>query len=366
MDRHLGCRMDRHVASIVLISLVCLAGCEEPGASGADPAEPYTSFFTPLPEAALFPADNPFSEPKRALGEFLFWDPILSGRMNVACASCHHPDHGWADGRLFSIGVDGQGLGPNRSGIMETAFHSPSVLNVAYTGLADTPAAPGFVSGGYFWDLRAATLEDQALVPIKSEVEMRSSDFLEEEIMPEIVRRLSLIPEYEELFTSAFAGPDPISEENIARALATYQRTLTSQPTRFDRFLAGDETALTTAEVTGLNKFINAGCTDCHSGPMLADNLIDDTKPVQVDRPAVRTPTLRNVALSPPFMHDGSRPTLRRAIALYEGRDDLGVTLEEDDFGDIERFLSTLTDNSFPREVPAYVPSQLPVGGDIL
>lgn len=358
--------MERRVAVLVLLSTVGLVGCDEPGAAGSAPAEPYTNFFTPLPQAAVFPADNAFSEPKRALGEFLFWDPILSGRMNVACATCHHPDHGWADGRLFSIGVDGIGLGPGRTGNLETPFHSPSILNVAFTGLAQTDADPGFVSGGYFWDLRAATLEDQAVVPIRSEVEMRSSDFMEDEIMPEILQRLSLVPEYQDLFGAAFAGPDPINEENIGRALATYQRTLTTQPTRFDTFLAGDETALTAAEVTGLNKFINGGCTDCHSGPMLADNLIDDTKPIQVDKSAVRTPTMRNVELTAPYMHDGSRATLRQAIALYEGRDDLDVTLEEDDFGDIERFLRTLTDNSFPRDVPDYVPSQLPVGGDIL
>ena len=357
--------MDRNAVPIVLISLVILAGCEEPGASGDTPAEPYTSFFTPLPDAAVFPADNEYSDEKRVLGEFLFWDPILSGRMNVSCATCHHPDHGWADGRLFSIGVDGSGLGPRRSGVLETPFHAPSVLNVAFTGLPETEPEPGFVSGGYFWDLRARTLEDQAVQPIRSEVEMRSSDFLEDEIMPEILLRLSLIPEYQSLFSAAFGGPDPISEENIAKAIATYQRTLITRQTRFDTFLAGDESALTGAEVTGLNKFINGGCTDCHSGPMLADNLIDTARPVQVDKPAVRTPTMRNVALTAPYMHDGSRMTLTDAIALYEGRDDLGVTLEDDDFGDIEAFLRTLTDNDFPRQVPDYVPSQLPVGGDI-
>ncbi len=357
--------MDRLLALIVLISLIILAGCEEDGASGDTPAEPYTSFFTPLPDAAVFPAENPLSEAKRALGELLFWDPILSGRMNVACASCHHPDHGWADGRRFSIGADGTGLGPLRSGTLETEFHSPSILNVAYTGLPQTQPGAGFVSGGYFWDLRAGTLEAQALEPIKSAVEMRSSDFLEEEIMPEIIERLSLIPEYQTLFSQAFADPDPITEENIAQAIATYQRTLITQPTRFDRFLDGEETALSAAEITGLNKFINGGCTDCHSGPMLADNLIDVDKPIQIDRPSVRTPSLRNVELTAPYMHDGSRATLGDAIALYEGRDDLEVTLEDDDFGDIERFLQTLTDDSFPRQVPVSVPSQLPVGGDI-
>ncbi|MDJ0751559.1 MAG: cytochrome c peroxidase [Woeseiaceae bacterium] len=358
--------MESRVVVIVLMSIAALVGCEEPGASGAPPVEPYTSFFTPLPEAAIFPETNPYSDEKRALGEFLFWDPILSGRMNVSCATCHHPNHGWADGRPFSIGVDGAGLGPGRRGNQETPFHSPSVLNVAFTGLRQTDPDPGFVSGPYFWNLRASTLEDQAIDPIRSEVEMRSGDFLEEEIMPEIVLRLSLIPEYQSLFSAAFEDPDPISEENIARALATFQRTLISQRTRFDRFLAGDESALSAAEITGLNKFINGGCTNCHSGPMLADNLIDIAKPVQPDKPAVRTPTMRNVQLTAPYMHDGSRATLIDAIALYEDRDDLDVTLEDDDFGDIELFLNTLTDADFPRQVPDYVPSQLPVGGDIL
>ena len=358
--------MESRVVMVVFLSIVGLVGCEEQGASGVAPVEPYTSFFTPLPEAAVFPDTNAYSDAKRALGEFLFWDPILSGRMNVSCATCHHPDHGWADGRPFSIGVDGAGLGPNRRGNLETPFHSPSVLNVAFTGLLQTEPDPGFVSGGYFWDLRADTLEDQAIDPIKSEVEMRSSDFLEDEIMPEIVLRLSLIPEYQDLFSAAFDEPDPINEQNIGRALATYQRTLVSQPTRFDRFLAGDESALTAAEITGLNKFINGGCTNCHSGPMLADNLIDNARPVQPDKPAVRTPTMRNVQLTSPYMHDGSRATLIEAIALYEDRDDLDVTLADDDFGDIELFLKTLTDTGFPREVPDYVPSQLPVGGNIL
>ena len=357
--------MDRHLVWIAVMSLVFLCGCEEPGASGDAPSVPYTSFFTPLPDAAVFPADNGFTAQKRDLGEALFWDPILSGRMNVSCATCHHPDHGWADARMFSIGVDGTGLGPRRIGFEETEFHSPSILNVAFTGLAQTEPEDGFIAGPYFWDLRAATLETQAIEPIKSQIEMRSVDFLEAEIMPAIVQRLSLIPEYQALFAAAFDEQNPISEANIARALATFQRTLITQPTRFDQFLAGDDAALTPGEVTGLNKFINAGCTDCHSGPMLADNLIDESKPIQVDKPAVRTPSLRNVALTSPYMHDGSRETLRDAIALYEERDDLGVVLADDDFGDIETFLRTLTDAGFPAAVPMSVPSQLPVGGDV-
>lgn len=348
-----------------LIVIACLSGCEPEGASSATPSQPYTDFFTPIPQTAVFPQDNPFSENKRALGEFLFWDPILSGRMNVSCASCHHPDFAWADGRDFSIGVDGIGLGPTRIGQMETPFHSPTVLNMAFTGITQTQVDGTFVSGPYFWDLRSLTLEEQAIDPLKSEVEMRSDFFLEEEIIPELIRRLSNIPEYVSLFEAAFNEANPINEANIGKALATFQRTLITPRTRFDDFLDGNESALSQAEIVGLNKFINAGCTDCHSGPLLSDVEIHEDQPIQIDRDAVRTASLRNVTLTPPFMHDGSRPTLRDAVALYEDRDDLEVTLEDDDFGDIETFLRTLTSNDFYRDVPVTVPSQLPVGGDI-
>ena len=350
---------------ICVTTALFVSACEPDGASGDTPALPYTDFFTPIPEAAVFPQDNPFSESKRDLGELLFWDPILSGRMNVSCASCHHPDFGWADGRDFSIGVDGVGLGPSRIGQAETPFHSPTVLNMAFTGILATQVDATFVSGPYFWDLRALTLEEQAIDPIKSEVEMRSDFFLEDEILPEVVRRLSDIPEYVNLFAAAFDENDPINEANIGKALATFQRTLITQRTRFDDFLDGNEAALSQAEIVGLNKFINAGCTDCHSGPLLSDVQIREDQPIQIDRDAVRTPSLRNVAVTAPFMHDGSRLTLRDAVALYEDRDDLEVTLEDDDFGDIETFLRTLTSNEFYREVPPAVPSQLPVGGDI-
>ena len=350
----------------ILAIVFLLTGCEQEGASGAAPSEPYTSFFTPIPTDVFYPSDNPYSDASEKLGELLFWDPILSGQMNVACASCHHPDLAWADGLAFSIGVDGIGLGLERNGIQQTEFHAPSVLNVAFTGIEQTDIPDSFISGKYFWDLRADTLEDQALQPIENAVEMRGEIFSKEQIFPEIITRLSLIPEYVQLFEDAFGEDDPITTENIAKALATFQRKLITQRTRFDAFLDGDNEALTSAEITGLNKFINAGCTDCHFGPLLSDFTIHEDQPVIRDKPAVRTPSLRNVELTPPYMHDGSRTTLRRAVSIYEERGDLGVTLEDDDFGDIERFLRTLTDTGFYRDVPEFVPSNLPVGGDIL
>ncbi len=363
--------MNRFAALLMITCGLPMIGCggggdgdSDGGALASAPAEPYTAFFTPLPETSLYPPDNPYSEAKERLGEFLFWDPILSGGMNVACASCHHPDFAWADGRAVSVGVDGIGLGPDRLGERTTEFHSPSVLNAAFAGLDQTPAADDFVSGGYFWDLRAPTLEAQAVEPIRSTVEMLGDDISADDIFPQIVSRLQNIPEYVALFDAAFEG-GTINESNIAAALATFQRKLITPRTRFDEFLDGDASALTPREVTGLNKFINGGCADCHSGPLLSDFLIDEDRPVLLGKPAVRTPGLREVELTPPYMHDGSSPTLRSALVVYDEREDLDLTLGEDDVEDVEAFLATLTSDDFYRVVPEYVPSGLSVGGDI-
>ncbi len=341
-------------------------GGGDDGASAATPAMPYTEFFVAMPAQAVYPADNPFSDAKETLGELLFWDPILSGDADVACASCHHPDHAWADGRELSIGVGGEGLGPDREGVAETPRHSPSVLNMAFAGIDNRPIDPAFVSGPYFWDLRAETLEDQALEPILSRVEMRGELFSEAEIIPEVLSRLQANADYVLLFEQAFGAGDVVTANNIALALATYQRGLITPRTRFDDFLNGDETALSDREITGLNKFINAGCVDCHSGPMLSDFAIDASRPVIRGLPAVRTPSLRNVALTAPYMHNGSRPTLNSALGLYDDRDDLDLQFDDDDdAGDVAAFLRVLSTPDFARDIPLTVPSNLPVGGDI-
>ena len=349
-----------------VISLLFLAACDDgDGASGATPAMPYTEFFVAMPREAVYPVDNPYSSAKESLGELLFWDPILSGNIDVACASCHHPDHAWADGRVLSIGVGGVGLGPDRQGLAQTEFHSPSVLNVAFTGIDNRPIDPSFVSGRYFWDLRADTLEDQALEPILSAVEMRGDLFTEEEIVPEIIRRLQEIPAYVQLFEDAFGKGPVITADNISKSLATFQRGLITQRTRFDDFLDGNEEALTGREITGLNKFINGGCVDCHSGSMLSDFAIDEDKPIIRGLASVRTPSLRNVELTAPYMHNGSRASLNSALSLYDDRGDLDVAFDEDDDrGQIAAFLRTLTTPDFYRDVPSSVPSNLPVGGD--
>jgi len=351
---------------LLLVSSIHLTGCGGEGASARAPSEPIDSFFSTLPEEASYPEDNSWSVEKELLGELLFWDPVLSGDSNVACASCHHPAQHWADGRKLSVGSDGIGLGPNRLGFEVTEFHSPSIVNVAFTGITQGLMGDDiFISGPYFWDLRADTLEEQALEPIKSDVEMRGYLYAEDEIMSIIIERLKTYPEYLAWFEAAFGSEDAINETNIARAIATFQRRIVTKRTRFDDYIEGDTQAFSGREVTGINKFINAGCARCHGGPMLSDFIIHEDQPVIQGRPAVRTPGLRNVELTSPYMHDGSRSTLRSAISLYEDRGDLEIELDDDDFGDIEAFLKTLTNPEVYSEVPLTVPSGLPVGGDI-
>ncbi len=353
----------------VLGMVVLLIGCGgggDDGASDSTPDEPISDFFRPLPETPAYPDYNPYSPEKEALGELLFWDPILSGDMNVACASCHHPDHAWGDGRKRSVGSDGVGLGPQRQGSEKTKFNSPTILNVAFAGMGVDDAEMDFIAGPYFWDARAPTLEEQALDPIKSQVEMLGYNFQPDEAMPLIISRLQGIPEYVDLFGAAFEGADVINEINIARALATFQRKLTTSRTAFDRYLEGDTDALTQRQVTGLNKFVNADCVRCHQGVLLSDYIVHSDEPVLRGRPAVRTAPLRTVKLTAPYMHNGSRGSLRDAIDEYDDRDDLDVEFDDDeDSGDVEAFLRVLDDGNFYRVIPSSVPSGLAVGGDI-
>ena len=357
-------------SKVVLITLACsvLISCGNPenfDQLGDDTEiRSYSSLFAPLPTNSIYPEGNPYNETKERLGELLYWDPILSGDQNVSCASCHHPDFGWADGRSFSIGSDGIGLGPNRFGSEVTPLHTPTIMNVAFSGISNNEIIENFVSGGYFWDLRTDTLEEQALGPITNPVEMLGYSVSQQEIMPEITMRLQSIPEYVELFQLAFPEEGIINGMNIAKAIATFERKIISPNTRFDNFLLGAQAALSQQEIIGLNKFIDGGCARCHSGSMLSDNEIHEDEAIIGDT-VVRTPSLRNISLTAPYMHDGSRESLIDGIAAYENRGDIEVNIDDDDFNDIEAFLKTLNTDKFYSGKPDYVPSGLPVGGNI-
>ena len=368
--------------------------------------------------------------PEAELGRLLFWDPVLSGELDVACATCHHPDFAYADGRDLALGVRAVGLGPDRvdlSGgeIRVLERNTPTVLNIAFNGVerrrrrggrrenefAPLPAsvdAETEARAPMFWDRRVRGLEAQALVPITIREEMRGDAYPEEVAVDSVVARLRAIPEYVALFREVYGPDTEIAAEHLARAIVAFERSLVTRNSPYDRFLAGDEDALTAQERRGLEEFDDADCTDCHDGPMLSDfdlvaegvaeNPILAEPDVGDGRFRFRTPTLRNVALTAPYMHNGMLETLEDVLEFYDRgrsenpnvvdrrrrrRDDADVpgtqvargrlsaqfrgvdNMSEREMADIVAFLEALTDPDFDRTVPERVPSGLPPGGRI-
>ncbi len=256
-----------------------------------------------LPEVEA-PPENPTTEEKVALGRRLFFDADLSLDRSISCASCHDPEKGWTNGEQFAVGVGGA------TGTRNT----PTILNAAY-------------NRRQFWDGRVRTLEAQALGPIMNPVEMAMPS-------PEaLVDRIREDPEYEELFAAAF--PDGITAANVGRALAAFQRTVLAGNTPYDRFQAGDREALSPAARNGLDVFLKKGnCANCHKPPLFTDHLFynlgvgmekEDPDvgfyavtelPTSVGR--FKTPTVREVAKTAPYMHDGSISTIAEVVDFYD------------------------------------------------
>ena len=323
------------------------------------------------------------------LGRLLFWDPILSGDRDVACATCHLPEFGYTDGRDRSIGVGGVGSGPSRA-VGHTGTvprNAPSILNTVWNGidefgLFNPKQAP------MFWDNRVQGLENQALEPLRSEQEMRGNNFTVDELDVEIVNRLAAIPDYQTRFQSIY-GAVAITQELVGDALADYQRTLIANNSPFDRWVRGDSNAMSMAQIEGMSEFVQVGCASCHSGPMFSDFEthvlgVEEANGLQVPDSgdgsfAFRTPTLRQLNFTSPYFHGGQSATLSEAIEFYDRpsrSQNPNVSTNELDSeflstpsvnGErairIEQFLNALNDPNFDRTRPATVPSGLPVGG---
>lgn len=354
--------------------------------------------LTALPRDVSAPPDNPQTREKVELGRLLFWDPILSGNRQVACATCHHPDFGYAENLDLSIGVDGAGLGAERRFVSADSVpfvkrNSQTVLNTAFNGIDldgryDPDAAP------MFWDVRALGLEAQALLPILTFEEMRGHAYPEEDAVDTVVARLRAIPEYRNLFAEAFAGEDAVSAENLGRALAAFQRSLIANNSPYDRYMRGETGAMSPLQIRGMQRFEQVGCINCHNGPMFSDyklhvlgirdnRLLEESDAGAVEQPyAFRTPSLRNLAYTAPYMHNGLIPTLEDVVEFYDDvgdRNERNVNLDRsqidpltrtlDDPDDHERellaFLHALNDDDFDREIPERVPSGLNPGGEI-
>ncbi len=295
-------------------------------------------FFTPLPALPPIPADNSLTPEKVKLGKMLYYDPRLSRSRIISCNTCHNLAIGGDDNVKTSLGHGWKTGGRN----------APTTLNAGFLKVQ-------------FWDGRTPTLEEQAKGPIQAHVEMNATPAL-------VVKRLKAIPEYVELFKKAFPNdPDPVNFENVAKAIAAFERTLVTANSPFQRYLLGDDNALTQEQKEGMKLFVKYGCTACHNGPVLSDGQFhkfktnNDTGRYRVtknpaDKYKFRTAQLLNVAVTAPYFHDGSVAKLEDAIRLMAEKE-LGKHLTNEEVRKIKAFLESLTG-----EVPleARVVPQLP------
>ena len=310
-----------------LVAFILLASC------APEPSSELLSELATWPQME-YPTDNEPDAQKIVLGERLFFDPIVSIDSSISCASCHKEVYGFADDVAISPGVEGR-LGKR---------NSPSLWNVGYQ--------PYFMREG-----GVPTLEMQVLVPVQEHSEMAFNMVL-------LAQRLNANTAYKNDFLEAFG--DSASAYTITRALAQYERTLTQEPTAFDEYVRGDNGALSTAAKKGFELFYGkAGCDGCHSGPLMTNfgfyNNGTQTGPDDYGRAELtldsadfylfKVPSLRKVALTAPYMHDGSLLSLRHVLEQYNdggvGHDYTSdgiapLNLNESELVALEEFLSTL------------------------
>ncbi len=291
------------------------------------PVEAVEAPIQPIPLAILV------DEEKVALGQQIFSDPILSGDGTISCATCHQLATGGADGLRTSQGINGA----------QGRVNAPSVYNSRF-------------NFRQFWDGRAESLEDQMDGPINNPNEMGSS-------WGEVLEKLGATDHYPAAFNRIYA--DGITVDNVKDVLAEFQRSLTTPNSRFDRYLRGDTLALSADEIAGYNLFRNYGCASCHQGVnvggniyqrfgIMADYFADrgditeadyglyNVTGLEEDRYVFKVPSLRNVALTAPYFHDGAAETLEQAVETM-GYYQLGRNLADAEISLIVRFLNTLT-----------------------
>ncbi len=293
------------------------------------------------PDSIPFPEENPYTEAKWDLGKALYFDPRLSKSNIISCATCHNPSLAWGDGLARGVG----------HGTNELARRSPTILNGAWGEV-------------FMWDGRFDTLEEQAMGPITSEAEMAMS-------LDDLLPKLEKITEYRDMFAAAFDGSTEITAEKIAIAIATYERTVVSGEAPFDRWINGDDRAISAAAKRGFELFNGkANCVACHSSWRFTDDSFHDIglndgdigrgaqlPKIEKMQHAFKTPGLRNIDRRGPYMHNGSLSTLAEVIEHYDragivrpSRSDeiypLNLTAQEK--RDLEEFLGTLTSDDAP------------------
>ena len=335
--------------------LVLLGSALASSVSGAEKDTP------PKPPLGLppvqWPADNPYSREKAELGRLLYFDNRLSSDHSVACASCHAPELGFTDGKPVSTGIKGQKGGRS----------APTVINRAY-------------STDQFWDGRAASLEDQAKGPLANPLEM-TAEMTSDKAHESCVQCLRGIPGYVQRFKRVF-GTEQFTIDQVAKAIATYERTVYSGNAPFDRYRAGDKGALTPAQVRGMDVFYNkAACDSCHLGFNFTDGSyvnigigMDKPNPDlgrfvvthrQEDTGAFKTPTLREIEHTGPYMHDGRFKTLAEVVEHYDKGGIKNAYLDQrlkplhltaQDKLDLVEFLHALSGEGWQQKAPTVFP----------
>jgi len=308
-----------------------------------------------LPDAPPVPKDNPGTPAKIELGKKLYFDPRLSSTGTVSCNSCHNVMEAGEDDRPVSMGVEGK----------TGARSAPTVWNAAFLSVQ-------------FWDGRAASLEEQAKGPLVNPIEMGMDDHAA------VVDRIAKIPGYVKEFEEVFGGENPVTIDNAAKAIAAYERTLITKNSPFDRYKAGDKQALSDQAKRGMKLVETVGCVTCHSGPVFAGpNLPEgqgffmkfpttpgtefeeiykltadsgryDVTKSEEDRSMWRVAQWRNVAVTAPYFHNGSVPTLEEAVRVM-AKTQLGRDLKPDEVSDIVAFLNSLT-GEFPEQTMPRLP----------
>ncbi len=308
--------------------------------------------WPPLPSFPPIPTDNPITVEKVQLGKQLFFDKRLSKDGTVSCNSCHSVMGGGTDNRAVSVGIYGQ----------KGKRSAPTVWNAAF-------------NSKQFWDGRAGSLEEQAKGPLTNPIEMGM------ESHAAVIVRLKKIPGYVTDFQKVFPGGDSLNIDNVAKAIATYERTLITPNSPYDRYAKGDKTAISAQAERGMQTAAEVGCMDCHGGgtfsakgafqtfPKYENNeyvtkyhfLDDKGKGDLTHKPeddhVWKTATWRNVALTAPYFHNGSVKTLPEAIRVM-AKTQLDITLTDQQVADIGEFLHTLT-GEFPTQVMPLLPGTL-------
>ena len=321
--------------SLATMSLAtALVSAELPGPATPLPTPVDRRLGTPDPETIEYPHETPPGKDVVELGRTLFFDQRLSGNQTQSCATCHDPDLGFGDGLAVGLGSHGNRLGRN----------TPHLYNLAWNRV-------------FFWDGRAASLEEQALAPITAQGEMDMD-------IAQLLVRLQQVEAYQQRFATAFASPG-ITSERVGLAIAAFEATLISRNAPFDRYAQGDAKAMSVQAQRGMALFVGkANCIACHSGPKFTNESFHRLGLKSTDRgraaiqsgatmeQAFKTPGLRNSLLTAPYMHDGSQPSLEAVIRFYNRGGDVPTPdplikplhLDEREIADLVAFLGALTD----------------------